>query len=236
MSLILLVLFTFILLGFIISEYTGKIIYNREAVNISEVIDGDTVNSEIGKIRLLGINTPERRMPFYSEAKNFTMQILGKKVEIENRGKDKYDRILAYIFLNGNFNAEILKNGLASLYVYKKDEYFSELENAEKYARNNAIGIWKKSNNAQCLKLISLNYIEQKRCNNQEQLIIENICENLSVILKDDANHIVKLNLKAGIFIQNFSCIWNDNGDSLFIRDNTGLLLFYRYSNSEILP
>ncbi|MBU3912468.1 MAG: hypothetical protein KKE50_00085 [Nanoarchaeota archaeon] len=53
----LLIFNTFILLGFLISELTGKVFYERISVNITKVIDGDTIDTDIGRVRLLGINT-----------------------------------------------------------------------------------------------------------------------------------------------------------------------------------
>ncbi|MBM3233966.1 thermonuclease family protein [Candidatus Pacearchaeota archaeon] len=228
----LLIFNTFILLGFLVSEVkiTGKVTYERITINVTRVIDGDTIETEIGKVRLLGINTPEKKNPGYQEAKDFLVQFEGKKIELEDRGKDKYQRTLGYLYYqNKLINSEILKFGLATLYVYNKDENYQELEKAEKYAREQEIGLWKKSENYGCIKLTELKYQEQERCKNQEQLILQNNCENLQVILKDDANHIEKIQLDKGIFTKNFSCVWNDEGDSLYLRDEQGLILFYRY-------
>lgn len=52
----LLIFNTFILLGYLTSELTGKVVYERVSANLTRVIDGDTIDSDIGKIRLLGIN------------------------------------------------------------------------------------------------------------------------------------------------------------------------------------
>ena len=119
---------------------------------------------------------------------------------------------------------------MANLYVYEEDKYTKELEKAEESARNNQVGIWKLSSNSRCIKLGSLNYKEKKRCNNGEVLVMENKCDKqMNLILKDDANHIYNLEIKPGKFTMNFSCIWNDAGDSLYAWDSEGLVLFYRY-------
>jgi len=52
----LLVLNTFILLGFLFSQTTGNIIYEKISTNLIRVIDGDTIDTGMGRIRLLGIN------------------------------------------------------------------------------------------------------------------------------------------------------------------------------------
>jgi hypothetical protein len=165
------------------------------------------------------------------EALDFLRQYEGKIIEIEDRGKDKYNRTLGYIYYQDKLiNSEILKLGLATLYVYDKDENYNELERAEEQARANNVGLWTRSKSYGCIKLIKLQYNEgETRCTNNEQLILNNLCSSLQVILKDDANHIEKINLTIGVYIQNFSCVWNDEGDSLYLRDEQGLLLFYRY-------
>lgn len=219
-------------LAYFYPKLTGKGVYEIEKANVTRVIDGDTVETEIGKIRLLGINTPEKKQAYYEEAKNFLKQYEGKQVEIERtkENKDKYDRLLRYVFYNKKLvNEEILKEGLANFYVYSEDKYAEKLKKAEKEAREQEKGIWKKSENYGCIELLELKYIEEKRCNNEEQLILNNKCKKMNIILKDNANHIYKLDIEKGIFNKNFSCVFNDDGDSLFLRDEKGLVLYYVY-------
>lgn len=227
-------LFVFILNCFVILAYfyprlTGRSI-EMITVNITRVIDGDTFESNIGKVRLLGINTPEKKQTYYSEAKDFLLDYEGKEVELEEKGKDKYGRNLAYVYFNDKLiNEEILKSGLANLYYYEKDENYEKLKKAEKEARSSQLGIWKRSKNYGCVELVELKYKEDERCKNQEQLILENNCNLIKAVLKDDANHIYDLDIEKEVFSMNFSCIWNDAGDSLYVRDESGLLLFWRY-------
>jgi len=122
-----------------------------------------------------------------------------------------------------------LQEGLANLYVYDKDKNYEELKKAEQEARQKEKGIWKKSENYGCLEIVELKYVEEKRCNNQEQLVLKNKCEKMDVTLKDSANHIYKISLEKGLFEKNFSCVWNDDGDVLIIRDNGGLVGYYAY-------
>ncbi|MCK5321363.1 thermonuclease family protein [Candidatus Pacearchaeota archaeon] len=200
---------------------------------VARVIDGDTLELTNGqKIRLKGINTPEKSMPFNQEATEFVRQLVeDKSITIESHGIDKYGRTLAYIFIDGkNINKKILEEGLATLYYYEKDKHYDELKQAEEFARLNQKGLWEKSPNANCLELIELKYKEQPtRCSNDELLILENFCEKMQVTIKDDATHIYKETLPKGTFTKKFSCIWNDAGDSLYIADEKGLLIFYRY-------
>ena len=86
---------------------------------VTKVIDGDTVELSSGeKLRYIGIDTPEKKEPFYSEAKNYNRRLLeGKKIKIELdvQENDKYGRLLGYVYVDGIFvNAEMLKAGLAT--------------------------------------------------------------------------------------------------------------------------
>jgi len=229
----LLILLLILISGVFYYNLTGNTISNQETIttNVTRIIDGDTIETQLGNIRLLGINTPEKSQPYYQEAKDFLKDNLeGKQVELELQGKDKYSRYLGYAFYNNKLiNEEIIKQGLATLYYYGTDSHKEELTKAEESARLNNLGLWKKSSNFSCIKLISLEYKDEGNCKNQEQLILDNSCTSLNIIIKDDANHIYKETLKAGLFIKNYSCIWNDAGDSIYIRDQEGLLLFYRY-------
>ncbi len=199
-------------------------------VNITRVIDGDTFEASDFKVRLLGINTPEKKQIYFQEAKDFLQDFEGKTIALESYGKDKYGRVLGYVHYNKKLiNLEILKNGLGSLYYYDKDKYYSDMEKAEASAQKREIGIWSKSKNYGCLELVELKWKENERCKNQEKIVLNNKCESMQVTFKDDATHIYSVELERGIFEKSFSCIWNDAGDSLYIWDDDGLLLFYRY-------
>lgn len=229
----LITLFIFLIIsGIFYYNSTGNVIKETQTAVITRIIDGDTVDSSLGEIRLLGINTPEKKNSGYQEAKNFLSNLtLNKTVELETQGNDKYGRTLAYIILNNELiNKKLLQEGLATLYYYEKDNYYKEMKKAEELAREQEKGLWKKSSNSSCIQLIRLIYTENgERCTNQEQLILNNSCNQMQINLKDDANHIENINLEQGIYTQNFSCVFNDEGDSLYIRDNSGLILFYRY-------
>ena len=78
------------------------------------VVDGDTIVLDGNeRVRLIGVDTPETQDPrkpvqyFGKEAYEFTKNLVeGKKVRLEydQNKKDKYDRTLAYIFLeDGTF-------------------------------------------------------------------------------------------------------------------------------------
>ncbi|MCP4354161.1 MAG: hypothetical protein GY793_00750 [Proteobacteria bacterium] len=128
-------------------------ICNAEMVKY--VYDGDTFTTTDGKkVRLLNINTPETAKknrtsePYSIKAKEALKDlVLNKEVKLvfDEEKKDKYKRMLAYVYLkDGTFvNAEILKQGLAHLYSFPKNvSKFEELKKAENFARNKSLGLW----------------------------------------------------------------------------------------------
>ena len=198
-------------------------------VKILRIIDGDTVETELGlRVRLKGINTPEKGMAGSAEAVEFlSEEILNKSLKIKSFGQDKYGRTLGFLILDKrNINAEILKRGLATLYYYEHDEFYEEMFSAEEFARMNELEIWKKSDNYECLEVIEFEFKEP------ESLKLKNNCkETLDVLIKDDATHIYKEEIKYNeILEKTFSHIWNDAGDTLYVWDSQGLLLFNRYN------
>lgn len=200
---------------------------------VERVVDGDTIELENGlKVRLKGINTPEKGNFFYEDAKSFLKKYEGEKIGLVSFGYDKYGRILGYIFYKDNLiNKKILEEGLATLYFYEKDSFFEELKNAESNARENQKNLWKKSEDAGCLILEELKFRENQRCNNEEKIVIKNLCDKtISGILKDDATHIYDFKIDPLAKLEkNFSCIWNDAGDTLYLREKNGILIFKRY-------
>lgn len=85
------------------------------------VVDGDTIDVDsVGRIRFVGINTPEKDQQGYQEAKDFVKKMcLGKKVYLDiddAKHYDKYGRVLAVVYVNGiNINAALLKGGYAEV-------------------------------------------------------------------------------------------------------------------------
>jgi len=222
----LIILILFVISGIFYYHITDPT--QTQTFQVSRVIDGDTIETSTNiQIRLLGINTPEKSQPFYIEATNFlSQQIQNKSIKTEIYGTDKYGRTLAHIFIDDkNINEQILKQGLATLYYYEKDKHYGKLKQAEEFARLNQKAIWQKSPDADCIEITKF------KTNEPEILILKNNCDKiLNITFKDDANHIYQTTINpSSQFTQNFSHIWNDEGDSIYIRDKRGLLLFHRY-------
>jgi micrococcal nuclease len=137
----------------------------RIPAKIIEVVDGDTMRVSIdGKketIRLLLIDTPETVHPsksvepFGPEASAFAKKTLsGKAVEIEKdvSERDKYGRLLCYLYIDGKmFNEMLLEKGLARVaYVYPPNvKYVEPFRDIQKNTQQKGIGIWSIENYAQ---------------------------------------------------------------------------------------
>ena len=74
-------------------------------------------------------------------AKVLTKNILYKSVAIYSTGKDRYGRTLGYIFIEDQaINTMMVRMGMA--WWYRRYDKTEELENAERYAKENKIGLW----------------------------------------------------------------------------------------------
>ncbi|MEE4254611.1 MAG: thermonuclease family protein [Desulfuromusa sp.] len=140
------------------TELTGKVLW---------IYDGDTLKVEkIGKVRLLGIDAPEYKASprdnFY--LKNFNIEanklreiaqqgksyllrnVKGKRVrlELDHTQKDKYNRLLAYVYLPDGemLNLNLLEKGLATVFRRYNFQYKKDFLKSEKKAQNQALGLW----------------------------------------------------------------------------------------------
>ncbi len=128
---------------------------------VLKVVDGDTIELTDGRtVRFVGIDTPETVDPrrpvgcFGKEASNETKSLLSGKVVVLQKDvsdKDKYGRILRYIYLpleNGEtlfVNDYLVRLGFAKVYTYPPDVKFNtQFRQAESEAKINKRGLWGK--------------------------------------------------------------------------------------------
>ena len=229
-------LVTLLIAGNYLFLNADEIYPQREIVIIGRVIDGDTVELEDGRIiRLLNINTPERGRPGSEEASDFLREFENETVELEVEGVGRYGRILGRLYSNTYLNLELVKLGLAHQYLGEENE-INEFKKAEQEAREKELGIWEKSEYYGCLSVEINKY--------DEFVVVEEKCgiDFSSWTIKDEStkNYMFDTNWKGEIILYSGDGVdkddelywgrgkvWNDDKDSIFIRDEKGLLVYY---------
>lgn len=130
----------------------------KSEFRVAKVIDGDTIELTNGKrVRYIGIDTPERYPPrgpqyYGEEAKEANrMLVEGKKVRLEWDviKRDKYGRLLAYVFVDTIFvNAELLRFGHAKVYFIPPNvRYRTLFAKLEAEACSTQQGLWATTSN-----------------------------------------------------------------------------------------
>ncbi|WP_455645555.1 thermonuclease family protein [Methanosphaera sp.] len=113
----------------ILNKYNDTTCSKEITSTCVKVVDGDTIYLASGdKIRLVGVNTPERGQQGYKSAKNFVKKLcLNKEVSIDvddSKGKDKYNRTLGVVIVgNKNLNEMLLKENLAEVMYIPPSEF-----------------------------------------------------------------------------------------------------------------
>lgn len=124
--------------------WTGKVV---------GITDGDTIkvlhdHQEV-KIRLHGVDTPEKKQAYGNAAKKATAKLTaGKIVKVEQTDTDRYHRTVAIITVAGvNVNQALVQSGYAWVYPkYCKQEFCRDWLKLEEQAKKARIGLWKDSN------------------------------------------------------------------------------------------
>jgi len=132
-------------IAIIILCYLSLLAYPAKVIKIS---DGDTITvlsgKEQTKVRLYGIDAPEKKQDYGQKSKQFLASLIaGQVVEVVPKGKDRYKRTLGIIHYKGqDINAQMVLNGYAWAYVKYSRIYVDQ----EKTAREKKRGLWQSSN------------------------------------------------------------------------------------------
>jgi endonuclease YncB( thermonuclease family) len=124
---------------------------------VIKVVDGDTItildaNNEQFKIRLSGIDAPEKNQAFGNVSKqSLSEMIAGKEVKVAYNKRGRYGRIIGKVLLNNeDVNLMQVKRGLA--WHYKQYEREQEVDDRALYAQEEylaqkeRIGLWNDNN------------------------------------------------------------------------------------------
>lgn len=133
------------------------IVFNASAATLQGrvvgVTDGDTVTvlsprSEQFKVRLAGIDAPEKKQDFGQRAKEkMSALVFGKPVTVEWQKRDRYGRLVGKVLVGGSdAGLQLVLAGLAWHYkAYAKEQPLGDQESysaAESLARAKRRGLW----------------------------------------------------------------------------------------------
>jgi len=125
------------------AEFSGAVV---------KVLDGDTIdvlhNGQAERIRLAGIDCPEKGQAFWKKARHFTSSLVaGKQVTVKAMRRDGRGRTVANVVLpdGRNISQELVKAGMA--WWYRKyagnDQTLAQLEGE---AQEHKRGLWADAN------------------------------------------------------------------------------------------
>ena len=117
------------------------------------VMDGDTIEvmheGKGERIRLYGVDSPEKRQDFGAKAKQFTSdQVFGKDVAVEAVATDRYGRTVGIVSVGGEvLNQKLIEAGFAWVYAQYCDRpECREWTRIESQARASKVGLWSMPN------------------------------------------------------------------------------------------
>lgn len=122
-----------------------------EPATLVRVIDGDTIdvriNSSTERVRYIGVNTPERNQPGYSEATQANRSLVESGplwLARDVSDRDRFGRLLRYVIAGEQFvNLALVEQGMAQAATYPPDvRCVDTYLAAQQRARENGAGLW----------------------------------------------------------------------------------------------
>jgi len=221
---------------------------------VNKTVDGDTIELEGGqRVRFLEVNTPEKGMKWYAEAKELTNMSTfdGVYLERDVTDEDKYDRLLRYVFTKDSFvNAELVRAGFATVFIVGNDTKYADLMKClEDEAKANKRGLWSAVNLYNLNLSVNFDAVGSDLENmNGEFVVITNMGKDIINLqnwsIKDEATHIYEFpsieihpnenlilytgvgeNSEFNLYWNSKDPIWNNDGDTAFLFDANGDLI-----------
>ena len=131
----------------ILLNLDARVIAN-EIIGFPVITDGDTIKISNSRIRLHGIDAPEKKQKCKRTPKNIielATRALIKKIKknmvkcMVQKSQDRYNRFIGVCFIGKeNLNRWMVRNGYAVAYRRYSKDYILD----EEFAKKNKIGLW----------------------------------------------------------------------------------------------
>ena len=114
----------------ILNRYENTECHSEVSGLCTKVYDGDTIYVEgVGKVRLVGVNTPEKGVQGSEASKYFVEKLcLNREVSLDiddSKHYDRYQRTLAVVIVDDkNLNEMLLQEGLAEIMYMPPSEFY----------------------------------------------------------------------------------------------------------------
>ena len=124
------------------ADFTGKVI---------KIADGDTItvldqNKVQHRVRLTGIDAPERKQAFGGRSKkSLSKLVFSKIVRVKTTKRDRYGRVLGKVMIDGiDVNKEQVRRGMAWHGYFRDQTYTDRITYAEiqNNAKKEQRGLW----------------------------------------------------------------------------------------------
>jgi len=173
--------------------------YTENDFKLAKVIDGDTlhvsrIQGEVIKVRLHGIDTPERGAAYFQPAKQALIDLCREQtIRLNDSRTDSFGRITARVNCGGvDINTALLESGAAIVSIkYADDDRFYALQDI---ARNNCRGVWSQD--------LGLNYADEKLTGKSFDGQVQHLTAEQSCTIKTVQNARKNLNLKRKIEVR----------------------------------
>lgn len=206
-------------------------------------------------VRYLGIDAPEKGDPLSEEATQANNKLVANRellLEIGRPTQDAHGRVLAYVFVGNTFvNEELVRQGMAHVRRPVVAKYREQLLKAQEEARAGGRGIWSGVSNV----LFAIEAVNARPAAQgiagltNEYVVIRNRGSNAVnmtgwSLLDESNNHRylfpnfvlsegAKVTVRTGLgkntatdlYWGSRRAIWNDKGDTIFIKDADGRLV-----------
>ena len=128
----------------------GSLATAGEISGVPSITDGDTIKFFKKRIRLYGIDAPEKKQICSKDSKEYSCgkeatNALAKKIDRKlvvcktQERKDRYNRYIGVCFTGElNLNKWMVRNGYAVAYRRYSKDYIED----ENYAKKNKLGLW----------------------------------------------------------------------------------------------